>query len=335
VVGTALITKVSTSSRGAICASIAAALLAACGGSQLPIGAPGAMLQTSAIATHAAHGKSWMAPEAKSKDLLYVGDIYDVTIYSYPQGKLEGRLNGFYEIGGECVDAKGDVFVVNTLGGKIVEYAHGGKKPIQTLQAPGYEPADCAIDPTTRNLAVTIFGGASRGELAIYQDAKGTPTLYTDPDFLNYGYCGYDDNGNLFIDGGNEDHAVVFAELRKGSSSLLNLTLDQSFNDTGAIQWDGKYLAVGNQNTSNIYRFSISGSQGTEVGVTQLGGDAHWVHKFFILDHKVIAPNFYFIGSRFESNVLIFDYPAGGSPLKTISKGVKASEAAVVSKAQK
>jgi hypothetical protein len=322
-------------SRHALVIIAAAEMLAGCGGSQPPIGAPGVIPQSRAVATHANRGGSWMLPDAKSKDLLYVGDIYDVTVYSYPQGKLEGRLNGFYEIGGECVDAKGDVFVVNTLGGKIVEYAHGGKKPIQTLQATGYEPADCAIDPTTGNLAVTIFGGASSGELAIYQDAKGTPTLYTDPDFLNYGYCGYDDNGNLFIDGGNEDHVVVFAELAKGASSFLNLTLDQSFNDTGAIQWDGKYLDVGDQNTSNIYRFSISGSQGTEVGVTQLGGDAHWIHKFFILDHKVIAPNFYFIGSRFESNVLIFNYPAGGSPLKTISKGVKASETAVVSKAQK
>jgi hypothetical protein len=258
-------------SRHALVIIAAAEMLAGCGGSQPPIGAPGVIPQSRAVATHANRGGSWMLPDAKSKDLLYVGDIYDVTVYSYPQGKLEGRLNGFYEIGGECVDAKGDVFVVNTLGGKIVEYAHGGKKPIQTLQATGYEPADCAIDPTTGNLAVTIFGGASSGELAIYQDAKGTPTLYTDPDFLNYGYCGYDDNGNLFIDGGNEDHVVVFAELAKGASSFLNLTLDQSFNDTGAIQWDGKYLDVGDQNTSNIYRFSISGSQGTEVGVTQLG----------------------------------------------------------------
>ncbi len=112
-------------------------------------------------------------------------------------------------------------------------------------------------------------------------------------------------------------------------------TLNQSFSDTGAIQWDGKHLAVGNQATANIYHFSINGSKGTEVGVTVLGGDAHWVHKFVILDHKVIAPNFYFINSKFESNVLIFDYPKGGSPLKTISKGVKASETAVVSLAKK
>ena len=71
-----------------VCAAVA--MLAGCGGSQPPIGTPGAMPQTSALATHADRGTSWMLPDAKSKDLLYVGDIYDVTVYSYPQGKLEG-----------------------------------------------------------------------------------------------------------------------------------------------------------------------------------------------------------------------------------------------------
>jgi len=47
-------------------------MLAACGGSQTPIGAPGAMPQSRAIATHAQHGGSWMLPEAKGRDLLYV-----------------------------------------------------------------------------------------------------------------------------------------------------------------------------------------------------------------------------------------------------------------------
>jgi hypothetical protein len=36
-----------------------AALLAGCGGSQLPIGAPGAMSQTSALAMRTERGKSW------------------------------------------------------------------------------------------------------------------------------------------------------------------------------------------------------------------------------------------------------------------------------------
>jgi hypothetical protein len=40
--------------------------LSGCGGSQPPIGAPGAIPQNSSIATHAERGGSWMLPEAKS-----------------------------------------------------------------------------------------------------------------------------------------------------------------------------------------------------------------------------------------------------------------------------
>src|SRR5580700_2647739 len=69
---------------------VAAAMLAGCGGSQPPIGAPGAALQSSAIGTQVDHGGSWMAPEAKSEDLLYVGNTQGgpsgtgyITVYSY------------------------------------------------------------------------------------------------------------------------------------------------------------------------------------------------------------------------------------------------------------
>ena len=61
---------------------VAAALLAGCGGSQPPIGAPGAMPQSQAIASHAARGKSWMLPEAAPTELLYVAD-YGVGVYPF------------------------------------------------------------------------------------------------------------------------------------------------------------------------------------------------------------------------------------------------------------
>jgi hypothetical protein len=45
--------RASDLSRYALAMGAAAALLAACGGSQPPIGAPGAIAQTSTLATHA------------------------------------------------------------------------------------------------------------------------------------------------------------------------------------------------------------------------------------------------------------------------------------------
>ena len=105
--------KISASSRSVLSSCVAVTLLAGCGGSQPPIGVPGAMPQTSALATHAERGKSWMLPKAKSKELLYLsvaGGSY-VYAYLYPEGNLEGTLDtpGW----GLCSDAKGDVFVTD------------------------------------------------------------------------------------------------------------------------------------------------------------------------------------------------------------------------------
>ena len=61
----------------ALTGGVSVALLAGCGGSQPPIGALGTIPQTSAIATHADRGKSWMvemSPVAASASFLSVGN---------------------------------------------------------------------------------------------------------------------------------------------------------------------------------------------------------------------------------------------------------------------
>ena len=148
--------SISDLSRYALSTCVAAAMLAGCGGSQPPIGAPGAMPPSSTIATHAERGGSWMRPEAKSSDLLYVSDqkANKVYMYAYPPGPLIGTLTGFSQPGSPCVDAKSDVFVPDGLNARIVEFAHGGSKPISVLSDSGEVPAGCSVDLTTGDLAV-------------------------------------------------------------------------------------------------------------------------------------------------------------------------------------
>ena len=72
-----------------------------------------------------------MAPEAATKDLIYVSNLQNVKVYSYPAGKHVGTLAGLNSPNGECVDnSAGDVFIANQ--DTIVEYKHGGKKRVQT-----------------------------------------------------------------------------------------------------------------------------------------------------------------------------------------------------------
>jgi len=91
--------------------------------------APRLPWQASRLLAHPDVRPSWMTPDAKLRELLYVSDdaTYDVYVFSYPQGKLVGTLTGFAAPGSLCSDAQGDVFIPNVLTSTIVEYAHGSR----------------------------------------------------------------------------------------------------------------------------------------------------------------------------------------------------------------
>lgn len=294
-----------------ICA--AAAILAGCSGSQAPIGTPGVMQQSRAITPQAGGDGSWMLPEAKTEDLLYATNVYTVTVYDYKTGKHVGTLKHFYGPEYECSDAIGDVFITN--GGDLLEYAHGGKKSIATFSTSGYYPFGCAVDPTTGNLAVTLGrGGSYSGEVAVYPQAKGTPTIYGSST-IQFAFCGYDNAGNLFLDGWFTAGGITFLELPSGGSSFETVTLNQEFYSPGAVQWDGKYLAVGDDQVQKIYQFSISGSSGTLQGTTNLGS-SQTVVQWWIRGGTVVGAD------DGPSTVWYWKYPAGGSPTKSITKNL-------------
>ncbi len=160
------------------------------------------------VALRPDHSPSWMAPGAATQDLLYISNYAasTVVVYSYPQDKLVGTLTGsFAEPDGVCSDKKGDVFIVNNdathSGEDVVEYKHGGKKPIAMLETGDGYAVSCSVDPTTGNLAATVldtYSGAS-GYVAIFKNAKGSPKYYyTNPGMSAAVYfCGYDNKGNL------------------------------------------------------------------------------------------------------------------------------------------
>lgn len=295
----------------------AIAALVGCGGSHIAAPVSTFAQRSDAMAAHPDQNRSWMAPDAKPQDLLYVSDLatYEVDVYSYPGGKSEGRLTGFAGPEGECTDATGNVFITNFGSSNILEYAHGGASPIATLSDPGYYPVGCSVDLKTGNLAVANYvttGGGGQGGVVIYKGAKGSPKAYTDPKIVSMSFCGYDDAGNLFVDGLTSASAFAFAELPDGGTSLKNVSLNQSISIPGGIQWDGTHVTVGDRKTNVIYRFAISGTSGKKAGSTHLTG-ASEVSQFWIGGLRVIGSD------PVAGNVRFWSYPAGGSPTKTIT----------------
>jgi hypothetical protein len=264
--------------------------------------------------------QSWMSPDAKRHDLLYVSDLGKdvVEVYSFPEGKLKGTLTGFTAVHSGCVDAAGNVFITSSE--RIYEFAHGGTKPIRTLIDAGYGPTGCSVDPKTGTLAVANIGpisGSSSGNIAFYKKAKGTPQMYADPSMFFYYDCAYDGSDNLYVTGGDYHGFFTFSEVPGGSTSFTDITLNTQINVPGGVQWHDKFVAVEDQGAgyhgSTVYDFKISGTYGTKVRTVSLKGSSDAI-QFWIEGDKIIGPN---IGS--SPNVMWWKYPLAGNALKTIT----------------
>jgi hypothetical protein len=314
-----------------VAAVMVGGVLAACGGTaQL---APSAAVQPSLLgvpslvggAALAGRTRSWVDPAAKSGALLYISDAKEaeVFIYSYPGRELQGELMGFTTPLGECLDKAGDVFIADGGSSKIYEFPHGGFTPIATLSDAGYEPSDCSVDPKTGDLAVTNFNnGTVAGNIALYRHARGLPkAYYTDPDMAYPIACGYDDAGNLYLDGyaAPDDKKYRFAEMPTGKTTFTNIKLNQPITAGVGVLWDGKDVDVQDEATETIYHFTIEGNKGEEVASTPLI-DSDKIAFFWIDKPRVVAADF----MNSPSDVGFWAWPSGGPVRKTISGFEKA-----------
>lgn len=267
------------------------------------------------------HRRSWMEQNARNSRLLYVSDVGtdDVQVYDYPLGTSAGTLTGFNSPIGECVDKAGDVWVTNdtTTVPNLIEYAHGGTSPINTLSDPDQTPTGCSIDRKNGDLAVS---NNSSGSVSVYKHAEGNPTLYSDPNLPYPYFLGYDNKGDLFVDGQDASSAFHYAELPRGSSTFTDIALGVTIALPGGVQWDGHHIAVGDED-GVIYQTS----GGTVLGSTTLSG-ACSIYQFFIDKKKVIGPD------NCNSDADIYAYPVGGSPITIITSGLEDPAGAVVSK---
>ncbi|MBV8530909.1 MAG: hypothetical protein JO104_06295 [Candidatus Eremiobacteraeota bacterium] len=323
--------------RRAATAFLVAPALAACSGSLTNPSNNGPVIATTdkSGAVHGGgemrpnRGRSWMRPSPDRCNrngalppcgLLYVTNYYANDVLVYSNNKLVGTLTGFNGPDGICTDLAGDVWITNNLAGNAVEYAHGGTAPVSMVSDPNVYPLGCSVDPTTGNLAIANIYATkgTQGSIAIYAGAQGPPAYYTDSSMYYVYYCGYDAAGNLFVDGRTIGGAFQFAELPKSSSTFTNITLSGATDYfPGNVQWDGSYVAVGDQqyqnaNASAVYR--TTGASGKVVGTTPLTG-AKDVMGFYVLPktHSLIGPDVD------DNDVGLYRYPAGGNPTNRIA----------------
>jgi hypothetical protein len=337
--------------RSALVVVAPVALLTACGGSQPPINVAGAPSQSRAIPMEHGRGDSWMLPEAKSAErLLYLSNSgRDVMVYDYKTFKQVGSLTGLSTPEGECVDATGDVWILEDAngdqgGGEAVEYAHGGTTMLNEVTT-NQPPGTCSVSPNG-NLEITDGGTLSGsgvlgpGEVQIWKHASGSPTDYgpiASCYFLSSG--GYDNKGNLYVTGtSNTEASSGICELRAGGKGLVAVKADKAITDPTGIMWDGKYMAVSNfSNAHDNYTATIlqaaerhDGKELKVVGSTPLadncfGDEVDILPAPFIVGKKNTPVNdtegigvlgFNFICGINPSQFRLWSYPAGGNPVR-------------------
>jgi hypothetical protein len=291
-------------------------------------------------------GKSWMSPNAKKiTKLLYVSDGNDIVyVFNYKTKALVGKLRGENGLSqGQCVDKLGNVWLIeygNIDGvlGSAVEYAHGGSTPLKTLRTEGAS-IGCSIDPTSGDLAVANVHNAGSGQpnVAVFKNASGTPKLY-----YNY-YCGtplppgYDEKGNLYVEGSEAGSGLSnpVCVLPHRGKALRPVKVNVSVPIPEGTMWDGKYITlateVGAQPKTVIYQMAEDASGNLkQVGKSVLtdvcNGDGAEVGQPFIVGSENTPAN------KQQGNVVVggnmvcrssFDYwsyPAGGNPIETFAQ---------------
>lgn len=319
------------------CCGLFAALatLAACGGST-----QSGLVPSAAVRASSARDGSWMSPLARRKSkLLYVSAFNgsDVTVYDYRTGEQVGMLTGLSSPAGQCVDAKGNIYISNSGTGVVNEYNHGGTKLIKTFATTG-DAFGCSVDKAG-DLAVTDFLGPSYtpGSVAIFPKGSSKGVVYSNPtDCRAIWPAGYDDKGNLVMIAENQaSEAVTFCAVLKGSKSLTTLTTSGfTIYSPDSTMWDGKYIALGDQQIggglqSGMIEATLSGSKLTSHGQVVLGdtcqGDyTHVVLPFIIgrkntpvndKQSKVVAGANEICSADFR----LWHYPAGGAPFKSFT----------------
>lgn len=278
-----------------------------------------------------------VAGALQQHDLLYAANGNGtVSVYRYWQHTLAFILTDFKKPMGACADRSGHVYITDYQRQKIYEYAHGGKKPIATLDDSPFKPFACSVSPPNGDLAVANSPYESYsnggGNIAIYPHGTGKPILLPSGGSkgVHFTGCAYDDHGDLLAM--NEYRYSSYWELGfyylpKNGTKLLPMRLPgmgYSSTDFGVVQgiaWDGKYWLVGPiYNEVFLYTINIKAYQ---VGTVKLTDGQRSFGPVAIYGKTRTSQGTQLVAGA-GTVVDFFKYPAGGAPIAQISKDLDA-----------
>jgi uncharacterized repeat protein (TIGR03803 family) len=249
-------------SRSALSVSAAAVFLGGCGGSQPPIGAPGATPQTSALAAR--------IDSTNYKIVHSFGAVPDGNRPNAPLIDVNGTLYGTTYEGGKY--DKGTVFSITTTGTEHVLHSFGRPRHDGTNPSAGLIDVGGTLYGTTReggagNLG-TVFSISTSGVEHVLHSFGNTDGAFPEASLI-------DVKGTLYgttSQGGAETYGTVFSISTTGSERVLHsfdpgtttgARTDGMFPEAGLIDVKGTLYGTtreGGTNSSQGTVFSISTS---------------------------------------------------------------------------
>jgi hypothetical protein len=255
---------------------------------------------------------------SRSKNYEYIINYYGsyASIFNYPKSTaMIGKING---AGGQgCTNVlygygKKIIWNAGRTNDLIDEYEVPNKL-LKTLFLNYTFTSSCAMN-TSGDLAVGVLLGNSYGpggQVVIFKNAAGSGKVYNTPLAKEY-FDGYDPSGNLFADGFGSSSGFTLVELPKGSRKFVTIKTSNSPVFPGSVQWDGTYLTVFDQGTSETYQYTVSGTTATLKNTVQFTGASDCAQTW-------IVKGLLYCGDAGNNDGEVFKYPAGGSPTATFT----------------
>ncbi len=256
--------------------------------------------------------------KSKHKKFEYIINYYGTyaSIFNYP--KSTAMIGQIYGAGGQgCTNVlygygKKIIWNAGRTNDLISEY----KVPdtlIKTLSLDYTFTSSCAMN-TGGDLAVGVLLGNSYGaggQVVIFKNASGSGKVYNTPLSREY-FNGYDAKGNLFADGFGASYNFMLVELPKGSKKFRTIATSNAPEFPGSVQWDGTYLTVFDQLTSETYQYTVSGTTATLKNTVQYSGAGDCAQTW-------ITKKLLYCGDAGNDDGSVYSYPAGGAPLATFT----------------
>lgn len=350
--------RVSTTVTFALSVSAALALLAGCsgGGSQLPApplgpapdgGAQSVQRQvagnggTATVGSHPVTTPSFMDLNAVANPLIFVSDPSSGVVNIFPQAGTNqnrvGQISGLNQPQGLATDIAGNLYIANTARSDVLVYAPPYTRAAALkLADPGKSPFGVAVSPLGVVGVTNCTDPSCTAGNSVTFYAKNTTTAcatVADPtDFAVVYYAAFDDDGNLYITGGNTDSTgtisySVVGEIVGGCAAKKIAVLLKSTTPValpgGGIQIDSAdRIAIQDdyRHVINTYNPPINGSLGKPISTTPLtsAGDAR---DFAFLASGVDFYNVDNHGRTSTHYLTEYDYPAGGASENSILSG--------------